>query len=220
MARWRNGNAAVCKTAMRRFDSCPCLTLMKTKNILFIHGFGGGLYEFKPIKNFLKKELGEEIEFFDFVYREKFGHVKLEKVAEQLKTFIENNLANKDFSVIAISQGGIVWRIFALKNNLLIKKVHKVFTLCTPHKGSLLAYLLNLPGIKDLRKNSQTLKEINDHDDGLEYYSIYNPLDLMVFPGTNAVYKKAKINKRVFDWFHPLTFWNKKTLAFIKEFLD
>jgi len=193
---------------------------MKTKNILFIHGFGGGLYEFKPIKKFLRKELGEEIEFFDFVYNEKFGHIKLEKVADQLKTFIENTLADKDFSVIAISQGGIVWRIFALKNNLLIKKVQKVFTLCTPHTGSVLAYLLNLPGIKDLRKNSQVLKEINEHDDGLEYYSVYNPLDLMVFPGTNAVYKKAKINKRVFDWFHPLTFWNKKTLAFIKEILD
>ncbi|MFA6463926.1 MAG: alpha/beta fold hydrolase [Candidatus Paceibacterota bacterium] len=192
---------------------------MKTKNILFIHGFGGGSYEFKPIKSFLKKKFTEEIIFFDFVYEKRFGQVELENIAELLKTFIENNLKDKNFSVIAISQGGIIWRIFALKNRYLTKKVEKVITLCTPHNGSLWANLLNLPGVKDLRKNSQILNRINELDDGLEYYSVYNPLDLMVFPGTNAIFKKAKINKRVFDWLHPLTFWNKKTLNFIEETL-
>jgi len=150
-------------------------------------------------------------------YIKKFGQVSLTKIAEDLKVFVDDNLKNKKYYVIAISQGGIVWRIFTMNNLVGRENILKIFTLCTPHNGSKLAHILKHEGIQELRPQSNLLQQLEKNDDGLEYYAIYNPLDLMVFPGTSAIFSKAQENIRVFDFFHPLTFWNKKTLRFILE---
>jgi triacylglycerol lipase len=185
--------------------------------IVFLHGFGGGRYEFQPIIRFLKKH--GFLKFYEFTYVEKFGEVHLTELEKKFSDFIKNNVKEKNIIIIGISQGGIIARIFLGRNKNKI--VEKCITLCTPHNGSLSAYLLKRKGFLDLRPNSELLSNLNNSDETkLTFYSVYTPFDLMVFPGWNAKFSKAKENKRVFALLHPLAFWCKPTLRFILKSLN
>lgn len=179
--------------------------------ILLIHGFSGGHYEFRPIIKFLKANGWEK--FYEFSYGRKFGQVSLREISKELDSFIADNVKESEFDVVAISQGGIIARhqIARTHNN----RVRKCVTLCAPHHGSWLAYLLFLPGVKDLRPKSPVLNDLDENK--AEYHAVYNPLDLMVLPGWSAKMDSAKSNLCVFSPLHQLTFWNKKTLKFIAE---
>jgi hypothetical protein len=76
-------------------------------------------------------------------------------------------------------------------------RINKLFTVCTPHKGSALAKILNWPGIVDLRPGSQLLRdlEIFVKEGRVNIFSLYTPFDLMVFPGLNAkpIFGKTKM---------------------------
>lgn len=182
--------------------------------ILFIHGFAGGRYEYQPIISFLKKH-GNSV-CYEFVYEKKFGIASLKKIADELHEFVISNVKEPEIDIVAMSQGGVIARWYIGKYR--DKKIRRCITLCSPHHGSLLAYIGIFPGIKDLQPGSPFLKELDS--DGAEYYTVYNPLDLMVVPGWSGKMEKAKENKCVYALAHPLTFWNKKTCEFILRVLS
>lgn len=177
--------------------------------ILFIHGFGGGKYEYKPVIKFLKNH--SDPVCYEFVYKDKFGQSSIKLIAEHLHKYITENIFEPEIDVIAFSQGGIIARYYI--SHYSDTKVNKCITLCTPHSGSLMAYLGFFSGIKELQPNSPLLKNLDITK--AEYYAVYNPFDLFVFPGWYAKLKFAKENKKVYALLHPLTFWKKKTLNFI-----
>jgi triacylglycerol lipase len=118
--------------------------------------------------------------------------------------------------MIGISQGGIIARYQIAK--VADNKVRKCITLCSPHHGSWLAYLAPLPGIKDLRPNSRLLQELDNAK--AQYHAVYNPLDLMVFPGWSAKLEAAQENKRIYSPLHQLTFKKKETFNHILSILN
>jgi triacylglycerol lipase len=182
--------------------------------ILFIHGFGGGKYEYQPVIRFLKKHSNPVC--YEFVYKDKFGQSSMKLIAEDLHKYIVKNIPEQELDIIGFSQGGIIARYYI--SHYSDKKINKCITLCTPHSGSLMAYVGFFPGIKELQPNSLLLKDLDTGK--AEYYAVYNPLDLFVFPGWHAKFKFAKENKRVFALLHQLTFWNKRTLNFISSVLE
>lgn len=182
------------------------------KAILLVHGFCGGLYEYRPIISFLKKHGYDK--FYEFFYKKKLGQVPINEISRQLNTFVKKNIKEKSIYSIGISQGGIILRYFIQNYNSV--KISKCITLCTPHYGSKTAYILSLPGIVDLRPDSRFLQEISGKKHKTRYYGVYTPFDLMVLPGWNAKLSQAK-NLKVLSILHPLAFWNKRTLEFILE---
>jgi triacylglycerol lipase len=177
--------------------------------LVLIHGFGGGRYEFKPIIQFLNKHGFSE--FHEFTYAERFGQLPIEALAQRFARFVSDL---ETFDIIGISQGGIIARSYIRDNP---GRVRKCITLCSPHKGSFTAYFSSRPGVMDLRPGSRLLNSFQKND--ALYFTVYNPLDLMVVPGKNAVMDGA-INKKVYALLHPLTFWRKPTLEFILQSLQ
>ncbi len=182
--------------------------------ILFIHGFGAGKKQYQPIKKYLKKKGINN--FYEFDYDNKFGLASFKLTAKVLSNFIEENIKEENINIIAISQGGIIALEYLkyFKN----KNVKKLFTLCSPHSGSMLANMAVLPGLVDLRANSKLLKELETfvRDSKIDIYSVYTPFDLMVFPGWRARSKYGK-QKIVFAPTHPFAFWWPATFKFIYE---
>jgi triacylglycerol lipase len=180
--------------------------------IVFIHGFGGGTYEYQPIKTFLRKNgFGK---FYEFRYAERFGELSMEDLGKKFGRFVATSVKEKEFAIIGLSQGGIIARQF-ISNVPKNKIVKTCITICTPHIGSLMAYLSGRPGIVDLRPNSVFLNSLGSSNGKTRYYAVHTPFDLMVFPGTNARFEKAIENKRVLSLLHPLAFWCRPTLRFI-----
>jgi triacylglycerol lipase len=185
--------------------------------LLLIHGFGGGMRDYRALQRFLAAH-GYTNEIHTFLYKRKYGQVSLEELADELAEYIRTRM-HTTFSVVAYSQGGLIFRTCMLRHPELAQQVEKVITVCTPHQGSIIAYLGIGKGVKDLRPNSALLQKLDAHDDGLRYYAVYNPFDPVVFPGTNARFPKAIINERVPGISHSLTFGNARTLAFIERTL-
>jgi len=181
--------------------------------IVFIHGFAGGDYEYRPIISFLQSRT--ERACYAFLYKEKFGQISFEILADQLHAFIITNIHEPVIDIVALSQGGIIARQYIGRYH--DRKIRRCITLCTPHKGSLLAYLGFFRGIKELRPSSPLLHAFDCKN--AEYFAVYNPLDLMVFPGWFAKLDCAKENKRIIAPLHQLTFWRKQTLNYILRVL-
>ena len=143
----------------------------------------------------------------------------MNEIANELSSFVKRTVREKKFNIISLSQGGLIARLYINKEGH--KRVKKCITLCTPHNGSVMAYMTNLPGFIELRPKSKFLKKLNeDEKSKMKYYSVYTPLDLTVFPGINGKFEEAKKNKRVLAPLHMLAFWWKPTLYFILESLN
>jgi triacylglycerol lipase len=184
--------------------------------ILFVHGFGGGSYEFKPIESYLKKK--GDFKFYEFVYPRRFGEESIKNIAQSLKKFVSNNIKEKKLAIIGISQGGIIAEYYL--KNFNKKKIDCLITLCTPHKGSLAAYFRSIPGFLDLRPGSKTIIELDNYmrKSKIPLYSVFTPFDLMVIPGWNANPGYGRI-KMVLAPLHPLAFWWPTALKFIYDSL-
>lgn len=159
--------------------------------ILFIHGIGGTEEQYQPTIDYLKKKGIDN--FYEFSYVNRFGLAPISEAAKELADYIAKNIKEKSINIIAISQGGIIALAY-LKYYRNIE-VEKLFTICSPHKGSKLAKIANLPGLIDLLPNSRLLKELEIFvkNSKINLYSIYTPFDLMVYPGWNA---RAKYGKK------------------------
>ena len=180
--------------------------------ILFIHGFGADKKQYQPIIKYLKRKGINK--FYEFDYPNKFGIFPIKLAAEELAEYIAENVTEDSVNIIAMSQGGIV--ALAYMKYYKKKNVEKLFTICTPHKGSKLAKITNLPGFIDLRPGSKLLEELEGFakDSKINMYSVYTPFDLMVFPGWNAKASYGK-TKMIFAPTHPSAFYWPTTLEYI-----
>ncbi|MCX6720944.1 MAG: hypothetical protein NTW11_04025, partial [Candidatus Staskawiczbacteria bacterium] len=188
------------------------------KPILFIHGFGGYVEQYQPIIKYLEKKGFEK--FYEFEYNKKFGLTSINVVAKELADYIGKNIKEDTIDIISLSQGGIIALTY-LKDYLPLQKereinIDKIFTLCTPYKGSELAKVADFPGFIDLRPGSKLLKglEVFVKQNKINIYSVYTPFDLTVFPGWNAKSTVGK-SKIVFAPTHPAVFSYPSALKFI-----
>jgi triacylglycerol lipase len=182
--------------------------------ILFIHGFAGSDEHYKPIKKFLKEKGIDN--FYEFRYNNKFGLNSLKFAAQELSEYADKYIKEDHIHIIALSQGGIVALTYLKYFGNGKINVDKLFTLCTPHRGSLLAHLFNWAGFVDLRPKSKLLLELEKFikEEKMEIYSVYTPFDCMVFPGWNARAKRGK-RKIVFSPTHPMALCCPAALKFI-----
>jgi len=180
--------------------------------ILFIHGIVGNEDQYQPIIKYLHKRGASR--FYKFGYSNKFGLTSIKVAAKELAEYIKDNIKEEKINIIAMSQGGIIALTYLkyFKN----KNINKIFTICSPHKGSILAKILNLRGLIDLRPQSDLLKELEIFvkENNTKLYSIYTPFDLVVFPGWNAK-SNYGIKKIIFSPGHTSSFSWPTTLKFI-----
>ncbi len=181
--------------------------------ILLIHGFGGGRWEYQILARAFHRQ---GVKTYQFTYQEKFGSVSLVKIAEKLASYMEKRRNEEKIVTVGLSQGGIIaayWLEFLGGK----KYCQCCWTICTPFSGSLLSYLLPLPGLVELRPESSLLQSLKQAmtKSSVNYLGIWNPLDLFVFPGTSARAPGQKSSYPVLAPSHPLTFWMPRTIKLI-----
>jgi hypothetical protein len=97
-----------------------------------------------------------------------------------------------------------------------------VITLCSPHHGSALTYLANLPVFKELRKESEMLRRLNRFmkKSSVPGYCTYDPYDLVVVPGWSGKTTWARENLSVPAPLHQLAFAWPSSLRAIKRWIS
>ena len=186
------------------------------RGILFVHGFAGNRRQYRPIISFLRRH--GFTQFYEFSYAQRFGQAPIAEIAHQLDTFVRTQINENKVDCIAISQGGIIARYFIQRYGE--RKIRRCITLCAPHHGSWMAYLLPWHGVVNLRPASPLLRQLNDADDHTPYYCVWTPFDLMVVPGWSARLRSAVGNHRVWSLAHPLAVRSRASLRFILNCLE
>ena len=183
--------------------------------ILFIHGFGGNSKEFDGIISHLRQRGNFRPLFYN--YKERFGTVSLRTLARRLSVIIEKE---KPDALLCLSQGGIIGSL-ALESYVKTKSCRKCITICTPFRGTWMAYLSGRIGVRQLRPGSELLTYLEGkiRAGRAEYFSAWNPLDLMVIPGSSGNLSYARKSLMVISLLHPTTWNSVKAFKFIEECL-
>lgn len=102
--------------------------------------------------------------------------------------------------------GGLVTRYY-LQRLGGINKVHRYISISAPNNGTLTAYTLPRPGVKQMRPNSEFLQDLNqDIKDSLSQINvtvIWTPYDLLIVPPNSSqinIGKEIKLPVLVHEW--------------------
>jgi triacylglycerol lipase len=117
------------------------------------------------------------------------GSVGLDKLAEQLRDFVDVQLAaGEPFDLVGFSMGGLVSRYYVQRLGG-VERVGRLITISSPHRGTYWAYTTGNLGSQQMRPGSQFLVDLDRDMQSLERVkvaSIWTPLDLMIVPAGSS----------------------------------
>ncbi|MCA9837306.1 MAG: alpha/beta fold hydrolase [Trueperaceae bacterium] len=150
------------------------------------------------------------------------GEKGLDELAQQLRDYIEHTVREKQFHLLGFSMGGIICRYYMQKLGGT-KRVKRLITVSSPHKGSFWAYFRFNRGGRQLRPNSAFIKDLNKDDRWMQnhqFVSLYTPFDLMIVPASSSVLVPER-SEAYPVLAHPLMLTNKQVsqriIALVKE---
>ena len=119
-----------------------------------------------------------------FALRPSTGARGMDELAADLGRFVNERFAGRRLAIVGFSMGGIVARYWVQRLGGLAR-TERLIALATPHRGTATARLFPLPGIRQLRRGSPFLEDLNGDREVLlacGVASIWSPIDLMVVP--------------------------------------
>lgn len=120
-----------------------------------------------------------------------YGSAKLEILALQLAEYITHTFPDdQPIDIIGFSMGGLITRYY-LQRLEGIKKVQRYINISAPNRGTTIAYSLPLPGIVQMRPDSDFIKDLNQDCqhrlNQIKCTFIWTPYDLMIVPASSTL---------------------------------
>ncbi|MGK7957153.1 MAG: esterase/lipase family protein [Crocosphaera sp.] len=155
--------------------------------VLLVYGIYNTSAKFKTMKKYLT-HLGWSVHCLSL--KPNNGDAHLEYLAEQVNDYIDKNFSSQQpIDLIGFSMGGLVTRYY-LQRLAGVEKVQRYINISAPNNGTITAYALPNPGIKQMRPNSQFLQDLNkDLETTLNEVDvtvIWTPFDLMILPASSS----------------------------------
>ncbi len=117
------------------------------------------------------------------------GTVCLDKLAIQVADYIDKTFTpQQSIDLVGLSMGGLVTRYYVQRLGG-IKRIERFITISSPHNGTKLAYLSNLPGCVQMRPKSDFLQELNQDThmlDSINFTSIWTDWDFVIIPARSS----------------------------------
>ncbi|HEX8296606.1 MAG TPA: alpha/beta fold hydrolase [Chthoniobacteraceae bacterium] len=185
--------------------------------VLLVHGIYSSSRDLRRLADHLRRE-GHQVQLIDL--NPNCGRAGIDTLARQLASYIEEHVAAPKFDLVGFSMGGLVSRYYVQRLGGL-KRVNHLVTLAAPHHGTIMAGFNRLPGVLDMRRDSQLLQDLSRDVDCLQqvrFTSIYTPLDLMIVPAHSSVMPQAE-NIRIWALMHPSLILEKRCLRAVSAVL-
>jgi triacylglycerol lipase len=152
-------------------------------------------------------------------FRPSDGRQGLENLAEDLKREIEAAFGPEEpFSIIAFSMGGLVSRYY-LQQLGGAERCQKLFTISSPHNGTLVAHIYPGQGANQMRPGSGFLTQLAETEPALgkmPVVSYRTPMDLIILPASSSVWQRAE-NFEFPVLLHPLMLTSRPVMADIER---
>jgi triacylglycerol lipase len=185
--------------------------------VLFVHGIDDTVAIFDAMRARLERD---GLSTHALTMTPPGGQARLEVLAAQLKAFIHQHLHDRTFDLVGFSMGGLICRYYLQRLNGLAR-VRRLITLCSPHNGTLTAFMCNRPGCLQMRPGSSFLNDLNSDADTLStvgFTSVYTPTDLMILPASSSRLPAAR-NMAVFVLFHGLVVRHPRMIQVVHALL-
>jgi triacylglycerol lipase len=163
---------------------------MSMRPVIVAHGMWDNRKRIAPLVKGLAARGIRELHAVEFTPAS--GLAPLEVLAQQLASYIDEVAKDREIDLVGFSMGALISRTYL---GLLggHARVKTFVSISGPHRGSLLAHLLPLPGIRQMRPGSPFLRALDGAAFGATaVHCLYTPYDAMVFPGSNGILASAK----------------------------
>ena len=137
------------------------------------------------------------------------GLASVEHLAGVLGEYVartKTELGCEKVDVVGYSMGALVTRTY-LQELAGHEHVNTFVSISGPHQGTLTAYALPLPGVRQMRPRSALLRRLGDDVSQLtsvQVHCLYTPFDAMIVPGESGVLRGARSVHRMSVWAHHL----------------
>lgn len=150
--------------------------------VVFVHGLAGSPGAFLPLRGFLR--LAGSWRQLAFRYRSRGS---IEGIAVALKRAVDAHVRGGRVTLVAHSMGGLVARYY-LQRLGGARRVERLVTLGTPHRGSHAATFVPAPLVRQLLPESPFVRQLNalPPPAGVRVTSIVAGRDLLVQPVDSA----------------------------------
>ena len=189
-----------------------------TRNpVVLVHGIHSNSKDFARLARYLRTE-GHEVFAIDL--QPANGGADLAVLAQQVADFTNEKVHGRRFDLVGFSMGGLVSRYYVQRLGGVDRVDHFV-TLAAPHRGSALAAVSSAIGIKQMRPQSDFLRDLRRDEDSLKrvkFTSFYTPLDLVVVPGASGEMPQAH-NVRLWAVLHPSLILEKRCIRAVAQAL-
>jgi triacylglycerol esterase/lipase EstA (alpha/beta hydrolase family) len=166
----------------RRGAAAPTERRRDQRTVVFVHGLGANAGGLLPLRAWLR--LHGHRQQYVFGYRSRGS---LEALALRLKHELDDHVRGGRIDVVAHSMGGLVARVFvqALGG---ARRVDRLITLGTPHRGSHAATFIPTPLVRQLLPDGPFIRHLNSLPEprGVRVTSIVAGRDLLIQPVDSA----------------------------------
>ncbi len=150
------------------------------------------------------------------------GRGGLEALSAGLQRDIEAAIPpGERFSIVAFSMGGIVSRHY-LQQRGGAERCDHLFTISSPHNGTIAAWLYPTQGARQMRPGSEFLQNLQATEPklgSLPVVSYWTPMDLIILPAHSSVWNRAD-NIKTHSPLHPLMVTSRSGLHDISRRLQ
>jgi triacylglycerol lipase len=186
--------------------------------VVLVHGYKDTAAKLRKMACYLN-QLGNQTHLVTLI--PSWGEVGIDVLATQLCEFIEASVGNdRRLNLVGFSMGGLVARYYVQRLGG-IKRVERLITIASPHRGTWMAHLRRNPGCSQMLPGSNFLRELNADAamlNQLQFTSIWTPLDLMIIPAWSSRLGVGR-ELRMLIPAHPLMVWQRCCLKIVAELL-
>jgi triacylglycerol lipase len=199
----------------------PTSTMAETTRrnpVLLVHGLKDDERKMGPMARYLRSQ-GWDAETMSL--RPSWGQKGLDELAGQIADFVRSNYPpHQRIDLVGFSMGGLVCRYYLQRLGGL-DRVQRYVSISAPNRGSILAWLIQNPGCRQMRPGSAFLRDL-ETDEGrlskIEFTSFWTPYDAIIVPPRSSEMPQAR-NVKMQVICHPLMVWEKRCLAAVAEAL-
>lgn len=189
------------------------------RHVLLLHGLGDKASKMGRLKRHLASQSRK---VHALALSASWGQAGIEAQAEEVRAYVEAHIPRGErFDLVGFSMGGIVSRYYVQRMGGL-ERVRRLVTVSSPHRGTLMAYLLPTKACRQMRPGSAFLRDLAQDANQLVkvgFTSFWTPLDLIVLPASSSIVPGAKCH-RVWSLAHPLMVLEPRCLRAIAASLD
>jgi len=185
---------------------------MSGTRTIIIDGFLSRPWRWEPLRELLEQRVGPaQIWEYDST-----GRATFEELARRLIDRVRQS--DSPVNLVGYSMGGLVARAAHVVDPDV--PVRRAVFMNAPHAGSLLAYLLPLDGIRQMRPGSAFIKQVRSDRWAIPSLCVHNPLDTMVVPGSSTRWTSATECVSCAVPVHLYPIWSKRLHERIAAFLN